>query len=399
MSYPVFRTKLAFLAAVICLVPVLASGQGRPASVVTDVVRIESVAETVPVFGELVAGRESRVAARITGVADAVPVKVGQRVEAGDVLAEIDTDLLLIEVSRAEADLAVANASAATAQIQVDNARTAYQRAVDLRANSIIAEAAFEERQSSLAVAEGARAEAAARVAASEVALRRAKYDLENAAVRAPFTGVIVELGTEVGQFVSTGTEVARLIDIDGVEVEANVPARYVAALQTDLDVQARTDAGGAMVLRLRATLPTEFSATRTRPVLFEVISKEGSPAAGQSVTLNVPVSAPRDVVAVPKDALIQARGGWQVFLAVDGKAVPRTVEIGTAQGDRYEVLSGLNEGDVVVVRGNERLRPGQDISPQHIDATEHGTGRPQGVQGSDTTAPETQRAAAAAQN
>ena len=86
--------------------------------------------------------------------------------------------------------------------------------------------------------------------------------------------------------------------------------------------------------------------------------------AIGQSITVSIPISAPRDVVSVPKDALVQARGGWTVFVNADGKAQPRPVEIGVALGDRFEVLNGLEEGDVVVVRGNERLRPGQDIAP-----------------------------------
>jgi multidrug efflux pump subunit AcrA (membrane-fusion protein) len=66
----------------------------------------------------------------------------------------------------------------------------------------------------------------------------------------------------------------------------------------------------------------------------------------------------------VPKDALVQGRGGWTVFVAQDGKAEPRTVQIGVALGERFEVLDGLRDGDMVVTRGNERLRPGQEIAP-----------------------------------
>jgi multidrug efflux pump subunit AcrA (membrane-fusion protein) len=79
-------------------------------------------------------------------------------------------------------------------------------------------------------------------------------------------------------------------------------------------------------------------------------------------VTLNIPVSAPREVVSVPKDALVQGSGGWMVFVNVEGKAQPRPVDIGAALAGGFEVLSGLAPGEEVVVRGNERLRPGQDI-------------------------------------
>jgi len=66
------------------------------------------------------------------------------------------------------------------------------------------------------------------------------------------------------------------------------------------------------------------------------------------------------------------------VFVNEDGKAVPRTVEIGAALNNSFEVLSGLQEGDAVVVRGNERLRPGQEIAP---------SGPPEGASENDAAA------------
>ncbi|MGB1208215.1 MAG: efflux RND transporter periplasmic adaptor subunit, partial [Paracoccaceae bacterium] len=140
---------------------------------------------------------------------------------------------------------------------------------------------------------------------------------------------------------------------------------------QVDLPVQARTDAGNTLTMTLRAILPTEFTSTRTRPVRFDLTGDTATTAVGQAVTLDLPVSAPRDMLVVPKDALVQAGGGWRVFVNDDGKASPRSVTIGAAIGDSFAVLSGLAPGDEVVVRGNERLRPGQAIST--------GRGRPGG--------------------
>ena len=156
----------------------------------------------------------------------------------------------------------------------------------------------------------------------------------------------------------------ATLIDTSALEIEANVPSRFVSALRTDQSVTATTDVGDTITLALRAVLPTEFAATRTRPVRFKIEDGTAAIAVGQTVTLSVPVSAPREVLVVPKDALVQAQGGWSVFVNEDGKAMPRTVEIGAALNNSFEVLSGLSEGDEVVVRGNERLRPGQEIAP-----------------------------------
>ena len=344
--------------------PVLAMAQGRPAGVTTAIVTTSNMAETVSVFGEVVAGRESAVAARVGGVAQDVPIRIGDLVEEGDVLARLDTELLEIELAQAEAQIAIAQAGISVSEARLDRAEKAFRRAETLRQNSTIAEAQLEERASDFAEARGAQQEALARIQASRNALEQARYRLDNAVVRAPFDAVVLDVATEVGQFITAGSQVATLIDTSALEIEANVPARYVSALRKDQPVTATTDIGDTVTLTLRAILPTEFAATRTRPVRFELQDTEATIAVGQTVTLDVPVSAPREVLVVPKDALVQAQGGWSVFVHEDGKAMPRTIEIGAALNNSFEVVSGLNEGDEVVVRGNERLRPGQDIAP-----------------------------------
>lgn len=344
--------------------PALAMAQGRPAGVTTAIVTTSNMAETVSVFGEVVAGRESAVAARVGGVAQDVPIRIGDLVEEGDVLARLDTELLEIELAQAEAQIAIAQAGISVSEARLDRAEKAFRRAETLRQNSTIAEAQLEERASDFAEARGAQQEALARIQASRNALEQARYRLDNAVVRAPFDAVVLDVATEVGQFITAGSQVATLIDTSALEIEANVPARYVSALRKDQPVTATTDIGDTVTLTLRAILPTEFAATRTRPVRFELQDTEATIAVGQTVTLDVPVSAPREVLVVPKDALVQAQGGWSVFVHEDGKAMPRTIEIGAALNNSFEVLSGLNEGDEVVVRGNERLRPGQDIAP-----------------------------------
>ncbi|MEL6838101.1 MAG: efflux RND transporter periplasmic adaptor subunit [Pseudomonadota bacterium] len=373
-------TLVAILAT---MLPMLASAQGRPAGVQTDLVEMAQMTETVTVFGQIVAVRESDVATRVAGIVNDVPVQVGSVIAAGDVLARMDTARLEIEVASAEAELAIATAGLEVAQAQAGRAQTAFQRAEDLVANASISAAQFDDRASDLAAAVGGLAEARARIRAAENAIDLARYNFDNATVRAPFDGIVLDISTQVGQFASSGSQVATLLDIGTMEVEANVPSRYVTALTPGRDVMGKNDAGTALTMTLRAVLPTEFSETRTRPVRFTLTEIDPSFAIGQPVTLDVPIGAAREVVVVPKDALVQARGGWTAFVNEDGKAAPRTVTIGAALGDTFEVLTGLAPGDEVVVRGNERLRPGQDIMPMG------GGGPPTAAQAGDAAAEE----------
>lgn len=331
--------------------------------------------ETVTVFGQIVAVRESDVATRVAGIVNEVPVQVGSVVVAGDVLARMDTARLQIELASAEAELAIATAGLEVAQAQADRAQTAFERAQDLLTNASISAAQFDERASDLAAALGGLAQARARIGAAENAIELARYNFDNATIRAPFDGIVLDVSTQVGQFAMSGAQVATLLDTGTMEVEANVPSRFTPALTPGREVMGENDAGTPLTMTLRAVLPTEFSETRTRPVRFTLTQIDPAFAIGQPVTLDVPIGEAREVVVVPKDALVQARGGWTAFVNDGGKASPRTVTIGAALGDTFEVLTGLAPGDEVVVRGNERLRPGQDIMPM-------GAGSPPGAGG-----------------
>ncbi len=342
--------------------PVLA--QGRPAAVVTEVVERRSLAETLPVFGQIVASRDSEVAARVAGIVDEVAVLVGDTVVAGATLAVLDTELAQIELKQALAEIEEARAGIAIAEAQLRRAQDALDRAEGLRDTASFSSARFDDATSDRAAATGQINQAQARLLNAEAAEARARYTLERARITAPFEGVVLSVEADPGQFISVGAPVARLIDISALEVEAQVPAEFAPAIPDGVQVAGESDDGTALDLQVRAILPTESLSTRTRPVRLsgDFTMLGATLAVGQSITLMVPVSPPRDALSVPKDALVQGAQGWTVFVNAEGVAQPRPVQIGVAMGDRFEVLGGLAEGDAVVVRGNERLRPGQAL-------------------------------------
>ncbi|WP_237072542.1 efflux RND transporter periplasmic adaptor subunit [Pseudaestuariivita rosea] len=351
-----------------------ALAQGGPSVVGVETVEVRELSETVPVFGEIVASRESDVAAQVSGLIATVDVLTGDNIQQGQLLAQLDTDLLQIELDQAQAALAEAQAGIAVARARVQRRSSDFSRIDSLRGTSAFSEGRFDEATGDLAEARGQLAEAEARLLNAQASLAQARYNLDRASITAPFSGVVLSVSADPGQFIQVGASVARLLDVGALEVEANVPSRYIAALTPDLIVLAQTEDGYEVDLSVRAILPTEFAATRTRPVRFNAIFPEnGRPVAvGQSITVSIPVDTPREVLSVPKDALVQGRGGWTVFVNDNGTAQPRSVTVGVAMGDRFELLSGLDEGDQVVVRGNERLRPGQPIQPADMAAAQN---------------------------
>jgi RND family efflux transporter MFP subunit len=364
------RLLTCLLCAAALALPQAGAAQGRAAAVGVETVDRRSLAETVPVFAEIVTARNGTVASRVSGSIDTINVLAGSAVTEGEVLVELNRELLSIRVRQARARIAEAEANVATGEARLQSARTTFDRIDALRDSVSFSQGRFDDVTSELQVARAERAEAQARLESSKAQLAEATYQLERSEIRAPFSGVVLDVLTIPGAYIQAGTPVVTLLDTDAFEIEARIPARYVVNLAPGQQVGGALDTGDPLELTLRAILPVEDATTRTRAVRFSAAGLDGlsNIAVGQSLTVDVPAGPAREVISVPKDALVQARGGWTVFVAADGTAEPRNVQIGVPAGDRYEVISGLEPGDRVVVRGNERLRPGQAINPTPVE-------------------------------
>ena len=207
--------------------------------------------------------------------------------------------------------------------------------------------------------------EAEAAIAKAQASLALAKIDVDRSEVRAPFNGVVIEKHTERGAYLSAGGDVVTLLNDEDMEIEADVPANRIAGLTSGRLIPVEMVDGSFREAIVRAVVPDENVLTRTRAVRFTPAKKEEIPgqlAAGQSVNVLIPVGTARDVLTVHKDAILPQGGKNMVFVVVEGKAQPRFITYGEAVGNRVEVLSGLNEGELAVVRGNERIFPGRDV-------------------------------------
>ncbi len=354
---------VAWLLVVAAGSPAIAQG-GEAALIETDIVTTEPLAQTQPVVGRLVATDNSTVAARIEGPVQAVHVEVGDRVDEGMLLAELDIARL-----RAERDLRQAEVEESSARLRAGEAtvslyRQDLQRLQGLRGSAAFSQARYEDALAEVERALSERTEAEASLSRSRVALALAELELGYARIAAPFPGVVSRRFVDVGEYVDIGAPIVSLVNDEDLEIEAAVPAGLIASLRADTIVHVRLDDGSEVEAAVRAVVPIEDPLTRTRRVRFtpNFAGHRLQLADGQSAIVFVPVAAPREAVTVHKDAVISSPAGQTVFRVVDGRAEPQPVEIGEAVGNRFEVIGGLAPGDVVVIRGNENLRPGQAV-------------------------------------
>lgn len=337
----------------------------RIAGVQVDKVIMEPLTQTMPVLGRFVARESGVVAALTRGPVESVLVAVGDRVKKGDVIAHLVATRIKAARALQAALVSERKAQGRTAKAQLSLTQTELKRLASLRESVAFSRARHDDKISEVAKFDSEVGEKKAAIASARAQLRLADIDLYNAKIRAPYNGVVSQKHTSPGAFLNVGDPVVTLINDDFLEIEADVPSDRLSGLLIGRVTSAKLENGQALKVTVRAIVPEENGLTRTRPVRFTPkfsASAEESVAANQSVTVLLPVGVRRDVVSVHKDAVIPRGGESIVFVAKEGKAVRQALQLGDAVGNRFEVLDGLKAGDVVVVRGNERLRPGQSI-------------------------------------
>lgn len=344
--------------------PAVSVAQGQASAVEVDAVVRQPLVATIDVLGRFVARQSGTIAARVAERVEEVRVQVGDRVAKGEVIATMTSDRLEAEKARMVAQVRAASANISREKANLEKAEQARDRLNRLKGSTAYrpdraedAERDVDAHQAALVTVQADAIDAKARLDLAEIAL-------QDASIVAPYDGVVTVKHVSAGSYVRLGDPVVTMVNIGELEIEADVPAHRLSALTPGTLVEAETQSGVTLFAAVRAVVPEEDPRTRTRAVRFVPQGEDSyAAAANESVTVMVPIDKNRDVLTVHKDAVTVNSGRRIVFVVEDGKASPRTIEIGESMGDRFEVIAGLNEGDVTVIRGNERLRPGQPVA------------------------------------
>ncbi len=336
------------------------------ARIFVETVAKSRVTETAPVIGRFVALQHGAVAARVRGTVAEVLVDVGTRVKAQDVLAKLDVSRLDTAKLINEARLKEADGSLRAARAQLKLIGEELRRNKKLRGSAAFSRARLIDKRNEYRKFESEVAEKEAAVASAKANLRLAEIDLYYANIRAPYDGVVAERHVSLGNFVRVGDAVVTLVNDADLEVEVNVPQSRLKGIVPGTKVTIRFGNGLFSEAVVRAIVPEEDPSTRTRSVrLVPDINDRftnGSLAANQSVTIDVPIAQSKDMITVHKDAIIVSGQSYFVYVIKDGKAWRRNINLGQAVADRFVIISGLKDGEIVATRGNEKLKPGKKI-------------------------------------
>jgi len=400
----------------------------------------ESAVEVVPVVftevqrGQRVVGsvrplRTSIVGSALDGRVDSFFVDQGQRVTAGQTLAELRPTTLQIQLAAAKAELRLfqsqleelkngslpedieeAEANMLAAKALMENADSQWKR---LRSLSASRAASASELESALEQAEATRyalrasqaklkrvqdgprpeliAQAQARVDLQVQQVKLLEDSIDKLAIKAPFDGYVAAESTEVGAWISTGDPVAEIVQLDELEIEVPVTAEHVVALRVGdkIRVEFPELPDELLVGTIDRVVPVADPQTRTYPVYVRMNNRlhDDRPLlmSGMLARVELPSGRRQRATLVPKDALVLNGDDRSVFVidAPNSSAAQLNsgtrpsflasvrkidVDLGIAAGGLIQVQGDLDGGDLVVVTGNERLVDGAEVSVSLTD-------------------------------
>ena len=303
--------------------------------------------------GEVKAQVESRLGFRVGGKIIRRQAELGQRVKAGQVLAQLDPqdDVLAADAARAQV------AAAAT---QRDLAAADYQRFALLKDQNFVSGAELERRESTLKAAQAQWQQAQSQLA---VQGNQASY----AALLADVSGVVTAVEAEAGQVVAAGTPVLRIAADGARDVVFSVPEDKVAAIRPGMPVKVRVWAQDAVLDgQVREVSASADPATRTYPVKVALDTRQPPPLGATVYVLPQGLGARgTPVIKLPTSALRQEGQASAVWVLDKASMTVRsqTVQIATADGNEAVIAAGLQPGMQVVTAGVHVLAAGQKVT------------------------------------
>lgn len=352
--YRYFLIAMAALSVSVASTPAQENGKKKgppPSPVRVAVVEIKMVSTQILLVGTTEAIAKSTVASEVSGVVEYFPVKEGDFVKKGD---------LLVNLRETELKLRLKGAIAAREKIRanLNNAEKELARLSKLKETNSIAEKNFD-------VAFFAHRALSQGLLQSKAEIELLEYEIKQKKVLAPFSGFVAKEHTQVGEWIKAGGPVVSLLDLSRIRIAVDVPEQYSVLLPPESKVKViiKSISNDQLPGKISAVLPQGDPDSRTFPVRIHLANPNVKIKSGMEVVVTFNLADKKSAILVPKDAVVTAGNNRLVFLMTDGKAVSVNVKILGYYDGNVAVQGHLEPGDTVIIRGNERLRPGQAVT------------------------------------
>ncbi|MBX3259418.1 MAG: efflux RND transporter periplasmic adaptor subunit [Labilithrix sp.] len=308
---------------------------------------------------------EAAIRTRASGYVRRRLVDIGDKVEAGALLVEIDTPELDQQLEQARAQLAQAQAALTHARASSEYSRSSLARREKLAPTGVTSADEVEKSRSEAAVAEASVALAQANVDAQGANVRRLTQEKAFARVVAPFAGTVIARSVDKGALVNPSVELLKIATTDPMRVLIEVPQDVAPSVQNDVPaaVTVREFAGRTFEGKVARFASALDARSRTMTTVVHVPNPKGELLAGMYARVEITLPLPHRVLEVPSTALIADAHGTRVaIVGADGRIrlVPIVIERDT--GPTIQVATGIDEHDRVVRIGGADLVDGRQV-------------------------------------
>jgi membrane fusion protein (multidrug efflux system) len=303
--------------------------------VVTTKVQKEQLVDEIQALGTAGANESVQIKPRIASIVTRIAFEESQRVDKGDLLVELEN-------SEIRAGLAVAEAA-------LSESRGLYNRSRTLANTQAISASNLEQLQASMQV--------------NEAQVEAAKARLANTVIRAPFAGKIGLRRVSPGSFVDTSSVITTLDDTETIKLDFSIPEAFLAVVREGMNIIASSLVYPDKEFAGRvASIDTRLDpVSRSVQVRAELPNPQGLLKPGMFLTVNLQ----RDrgpVLVAPEASIVPERGLQHVYRVENGKARLREVALGRRTPGLVEIVTGVSEGDELIVEGTHKVRDGSDV-------------------------------------
>jgi RND family efflux transporter MFP subunit len=370
------------------------AAKAEPPSVAIAVVQREDLANDTVLSAEFRPHQEIDLHAKVAGYLKAIHVDVGDRVREGQLLAELEIPEMRQELEQATSLQKRSELDAARARTEVERAETlvrirqlSYDRLAKVAQQrpNLIAQQEIDNLLAQLQDARVQVATAKATLATTEAQIRVASTSTDKAStmlaytrITAPFAGVITKRFADAGALIQAGTSsasqakpVVRLSKIDRLRLVLAVPESIVSRVKVGTPVSIRADNMETPILGRVSRFSNQLiSATRTMETEVDVPNSDNRLLPGMYAYATIQLDQQRATLTIPIQAAAGAEREQTVFVVnANNQIEARKIRLGMDTSSKYEVVSGLEEGEKVVVGTRGRLKPGDTVRPQLLAA------------------------------
>ncbi len=326
--------------------------------------------------GYVTARREATVSSKVTGKVIEVLAEEGMSVEAGQVLARIDSSNVEKSLRLAEAQVESSRKALGETQAQLEHALREVKRISALADRQSASRVELDRAETEVKSLQARLAKQTADIAVSESEVALWKQQIDDAVIRAPFGGVVTTKNAQPGEMISpmsvggfTRTGICTIVDMSSLEIEVDVNESYINRVEPGRPVEATLDSypDWRIPARVIAIIPTadRQKATVKVRVGFEKLDPRILPHMSVKVAFQEATDARP---AQPSPTIAKAavrRSGDQdiVWLVRDGRVERRAVKLGETHGDEVTIAAGLSGGERVVIEGPDDLADGAKVA------------------------------------